>query len=95
MKKPIDNIYKKSTDLFYQEINDEIILVPIKENVVDMKSIFKLNNTACNIWKKINGSNSHSNIINWFADKYDLTQTKAGSVIEKFLLQIDDFIIIN
>jgi len=95
MKKSLDNIYNKKTDLFYQEINDEIILVPIKDNVVDMKSIFKLNNTAGKIWGKINGFNSQSHIINWFANKYGLTPKKSGSVIKKFLAQIDDFIIIN
>ncbi|MFC2132624.1 PqqD family protein [Bacteroidota bacterium] len=86
-------VFNKTKKLISQKINDEFILVPITENVVDMRSIFKLNKTGSYIWEKIDGKNSIAEIISSFALKYNIKPQKAKTDVEKFICKLSAHII--
>ena len=43
-------IYSKSESVVFREIGEECILVPIRQGVGDLDSIYTLNRTAARIW---------------------------------------------
>ena len=43
--------YQKDASIVSREIAGEVILVPIRQNMGDMESIFTLNETASRIWE--------------------------------------------
>ena len=50
-----EKVYKKSDSIVSRKIADEFILVPIRQNVGDMESIYALNETSARIWELIDG----------------------------------------
>ncbi len=86
-------IYIHKTEIVGQKINNEFILVPLKENVIDMRSIFRFNHTATSIWEKIDGKNTIADLIIWFSLEYGLDMKKADSEINKFIDKIQAFIV--
>ena len=53
--KELTEKYRKNEDFVYRKIQDETILVPIKDNVGDMGSIYDLNEVAAFIWEHLDG----------------------------------------
>ena len=51
----LDKVYTKSDSIVFRKIADEFILVPIRQNVGDLESIYTLNETAARIWELIDG----------------------------------------
>jgi len=47
----LERIYQKATNMVSHKIADEFILVPIRQNVGDLESIYTLNETAARIWE--------------------------------------------
>ena len=86
-------IYIHKTGIAGQKINNEFILVPLKENVIDMRSIFRFNCTATSIWEQIDGKNTIDDLISWFSLEYGLGMKKADTEINKFINNIQAFIV--
>jgi len=51
----LDKVYKKSDSIVSRKIADEFILVPIRQNVGDLGSIYTLNEAGARIWELIDG----------------------------------------
>ncbi|MFZ6016559.1 MAG: PqqD family protein [Nitrospirota bacterium] len=51
----LEKVYKKSDSIVFRKIADEFILVPIRQKVVDLKSIYTLNEVSAFIWELIDG----------------------------------------
>jgi len=86
-------VYKHNSNFVGQIINDELILVPIKKNVVDMRSIFRFNKTATSVWKQIDGKKSIESIITWYSNNFDLCYRKSNKEIRHFIDKITDYIL--
>lgn len=50
-----EKVYKKNDSFVFRKIADEYILVPIRQNVGDLESIYTLNEVAARIWELIDG----------------------------------------
>ena len=46
----LEKTYGKNENFVYRRISDETILVPIKDNVGDMGSIYNLNEVGAFVW---------------------------------------------
>jgi len=51
----LDKVYSKSDSIVSRKIAEEFILVPIRQNVGDLESIYTLNETAARIWELVDG----------------------------------------
>ncbi len=66
-----EKIYVKNPDVVFRKIAGEFILVPVRQKVVDLKSIYTLNEAAAFIWELIDGKKSVSCIKSKFAEMFD------------------------
>ena len=64
--------YAKSPSIVYREIAGESILVPIRNNVGDLESIYTLNETASRVWELIDGDRSLGEIRDAIVDEYEV-----------------------
>ena len=46
----IEAVFRKNENFVFRQIDDETILVPIKNNVGDMESIYNLNTVGAYVW---------------------------------------------
>lgn len=83
-----EKIYVKNPDVVFRKIAGEFILVPVRQKVVDLKSIYTLNEPAAFIWELIDGKNNASYIKGRVAETFDCESAQIDSdindIFEKF-----------
>ena len=86
----IDRIFQKNENFVFRQIDDETILVPIKNNVGDMGAIYNLNEVGAYVWKHLDGEKTLFDIQNMVADAFDGSmQDIEGDLIE-FINQLKE-----
>jgi hypothetical protein len=73
----LEKKYRRSEDFVYRKIQDETILVPIKDNVGDMGSIYNLNEVAAFIWERLDGEKRLLDIKNLIVEEFEVAPEKA------------------
>ncbi len=69
--------FAKSDDLATRDIAGETIIVPVKNNVGDLNSIYTLNEIGTFIWRLIDGATSTTQIVNAICEEYDVQSEEA------------------
>ena len=86
----LDKIYKRDENFVFRKIEDETILVPLKDNVGDMGSIYNLNEVAAFVWEQLNGKKSLRDIKNRLLEKYDVSAKEAGNDLSEYIAQLKE-----
>ena len=73
----LDQVYKKDPSMVSREITGEAILVPIRQNVGDLESIYTLNETAARAWELIDGQNTLSDIRDVILVEFEVDEVEA------------------
>jgi len=86
----LNTIYKKDPNIVSRLIAEEVILVPIRNNVADMDFIFTLNETAAYVWNMIDGTRSMSDIIDLVTKEFDVDPSLALSDLQELVQSLID-----
>ena len=81
----LEQCYKRNEDFVYRKIENETILVPIKNNVGDMGCIYNLNEVGAFVWENLDGEKTLNDILNMVTDEFDITAQDAK-------IDLDDYI---
>ena len=73
----LDKVYKRSDSIVFRKIGDECILVPIRQGVGDLESIYTLNETAARIWELLDGTAKGIEIRDKMIEEFDVTPEEA------------------
>jgi len=82
-------IYAKNPDVVFRKIADEFILVPIRQRVADLKSIFTLNESATLVWELIDGKKDAIEISRKLTESYEIEPRLAESDTIGILSQLE------
>jgi hypothetical protein len=85
----LEKVYKKSESIVSRRIGDEYILVPIRQDVGDLESIYTLNETAALIWELIDGKTQASKIKEKIVEEFDVEPEEAEEDLIKHLQQLE------
>ncbi|MDI6688098.1 MAG: PqqD family protein [Desulfobacterales bacterium] len=85
----LDKVYTKSDSIVFRKIADEFILVPIRQNVGDLESIYTLNETAARIWELIDGKIKVGKIKEKIVEEFEVTPEEAEKDIMEHLMQLE------
>ena len=86
----LEKVYnKKSDSIVSRKIGDEFILVPIKQDVGDLESIYTLNETAARIWELIDGKIKVRDIRERIVQEFEITPTEAERDLIEHLQQLE------
>ena len=85
----LDRVYKKNDAMVSRKIGDEFILVPIRQNLGDLESIYTLNETAACIWEWIDGKTDVREIRERIADQFDVASEEAEKDLLEHLQQLE------
>ena len=86
----LNQIYRKDPNIVSREIVGEMILVPIRQNIGDLESIYTLNETAARTWELIDGQNTLSDINTRITDEYQVGQETALSDLLALIDQLEN-----
>ena len=90
-----DKVYKKCDSIVSRKIADEFILVPIKQNVGDLGSIYTLNEVAARIWELIDGKTKVREIKDTIVGEFEVKPEKAEKDLLEHLQQLEKIKAIN
>ena len=72
-----DDRYQKDPSMVSREIAGEVILVPIRQNVGDLESIYTLNETAARAWSLIDGLHTVMDIQEAIVAEFEVEDNEA------------------
>ena len=85
-----DRIYKKNANFVFRKIEDETILVPIKDNVGDMGCIYSLNEIGAFVWQHLDGRQSLADIQNRLLEKFEVGAKQAADDLREYIAQLKE-----
>jgi hypothetical protein len=86
----IDWIFQKNENFVFRQIDDETILVPIKDNLGDMGCIYNLNEVGAFVWKHLDGKASLADIKNMILDTFEVSEREADADLSGFVNQLKE-----
>ncbi|MCK4822466.1 PqqD family protein [bacterium] len=87
----LDSTYAKDPLIVSRLIDDEVILIPIRQNVGDLESIYTLNETAARFWELLDGQRTLADICDLVVTEYEVDQEEAQSELVEFIKQLEEF----
>jgi hypothetical protein len=72
-----------------RKIRNEIVLVPIKQNVGDLQNIYTMNEVGVRIWEIIKEKHTLPDIISIINDEFEVEKNQLTNDIIKFLNELD------
>ena len=82
--------YKRDENFVFRQIESETILVPIKDNVGDMGSIYNLNPVGAFIWQQLDGEKSLHEIADMITEEFDVSGKQAEPDLNYFVDELKD-----
>ena len=86
----LQKAYGKNENFVYRRIGDETVLVPIKDNVGDMGSIYNLNEVGAFVWEKIDGRRRLTDIKEMMIAEYDVGSAQAEKDLLELIGQLEE-----
>ena len=86
----LEKCYQKDPNIVFRKIGDEFILVPIKQNVGDLESIYTLNEVAARIWELIDGKRKVREIKDKIVGEFKVTPEEAKKDIIELFRQFEE-----
>ena len=86
----IDQVFRKNENFVFRQIDDETILVPIKDNLGDMGSIYNLNEVGAFIWEQLDGHKTLNDINKRLTDEFDIPERESEEDLIEFVNQLKE-----
>jgi methyltransferase-like protein len=84
----IDQVFRKNENFVFRQIDDETILVPIKDNLGDMGSIYNLNEVGAFIWEHFDGQKTIGDIKNRIVKEFEISEKEAQKDLIQFVYEL-------
>jgi methyltransferase-like protein len=84
----LDQSYRRNENFVFRRIEDESILVPIKDNVGDMGSIYNLNQMGAFIWELLDGQRKLGAVKEKILEEYEVSPGEAEEDLSEFLTDL-------
>jgi methyltransferase-like protein len=86
----LDQVYQKNQNFVYRQIDDETLLVPIKDSVGDLGSIYNLNQVAAFVWEHLDGKRTLQDIKHLMTDEFEVSDSDAEQDLSEFVDQLEN-----
>ena len=85
----LESCYQKDPSIVHRKILSESILVPIRQNVGDLESIYSLNETASRAWALIDGKNTLLEISTQITQEFEVDDDQAQQDLIELITQLE------
>lgn len=85
----LNKVYKKNESVVSRKIGDEFILVPIRQNVGDLESIYTLDEVGARIWELIDGKIKVREIKNKIVEEFEVSPQEAEKDLIEYLSELE------
>ncbi|MFC1948174.1 PqqD family protein [Chloroflexota bacterium] len=81
--------YWQNSSMVSRKVGNELVLVPIRQNVGDLQNIYTMNEVGVRIWGVIEDAHTLQEIILIISDEYEINKGCLESDVVKFLNQLE------
>ena len=81
-------IYSHHDSIVSRRIEEEVILVPIRQNVADLESIYTLSEVGAYIWEQVDGRRTTAEILPLIVEGFEVTEEEAQKDLKEFIEQL-------
>ena len=74
-------------------VNNELVLVPLKNQVADMTALFNLNEVGQFIWNEINPETTFDALLEKITNEYEVENDIAHADLNAFLTELSSFLL--
>jgi methyltransferase-like protein len=85
----LDRVYQKNQNFVFRQIDDETLLVPIKDNVGDLGSIYNLNPVAAFVWQHLDGEKTLNDIKDLMTGEFEVSHPDAEKDLTEFVGELE------
>ena len=86
----LNQSFQRNENFVFRRIEDETILVPIKDNVGDMGSIYNLNEVGAFVWEQIDGVQDLQDIKKRLLAEYEVSAREAEGDLLEYVAQLKE-----
>ena len=86
----LERVYQKNQNFVFRQIDDETLLVPIKDSVGDMGAIYNLNTVAAFVWQHLDGEKTLQDIKLMVANEFEVSDPIAEQDLTEFVAQLEE-----
>lgn len=83
-----DARYERNPDFIFRKIVDEMVLVPIHQDVADMDCIYTLNEVGASVWGKLDRPATRAELRSGLLEEYDADPEMLAADLEGFLAEM-------
>lgn len=76
-------------------VNNELVLVPLKNQVADMTALFNLNEVGQFIWNEIQPETTLDSLLEKITTEYEVESDVARADLTAFLTELSSFLLID
>ena len=84
------SVYRHAGEVVVRRVGREALLVPVRNRVGDLDSIFTLNETAIVVWEAIDGRTPLDAVIGRVCRDYDVEPGRAAADVEEIIRSLVD-----
>ena len=88
MSIPLDACYRHDPNIVDRNIAGEVILVPIRNNVGDLESIYTLNETAARMWELLDGERTLAEVRDVIVAEFEVEAAGAEADLLELVEQL-------
>ena len=81
----IENLYKLKSRFVARKVGNEVVVVPLVNNVAQMERLYTLNETAGFLWKNLNENATVESLKTALLENFDVEDSVAERDIQNFL----------
>jgi len=78
-------IFKKNPNIVARQTEHEYILVPLVDDIADMKEVYTLNEIGSLVFEMFDGKNDTEDIVKRIADEFDVTPDIARDELKAYI----------
>jgi len=87
--------YRRSSEVVCREVGGESILVPIRNRVGDLESIFVLSPVASRIWSLLDAPTSAERIVDEICTEFEVERETAQADVNELLASLELASLVN
>ena len=81
--------YERNPEFVFRRIVDELVLVPIRQQVADMDCIYTLNPVGAFIWERLDGQTTLAELQVALADEFEVEAQVAAADLLEFVQELE------
>jgi Coenzyme PQQ synthesis protein D (PqqD) len=81
----LDKSFVKDDDLMTRNIAGETLIVPVRNRIGDLSSIYTLNEVGARVWQLLDGQTPVAKIVQTITSEYEVSAEEAAADITELL----------